>query len=1490
MRKTNSVLKSLLLLSGVISLASCGGGSGGGGDNPPPPQNYKLGMSYSTTAIADSNGQITLPIQVKNYSTSAMNGISYSITGLSPQGTKLNAVTASVSDSSCTNVAAGADCHFVKNIAGVPGATYKVNWEYGGQTSGTTANVSVVDTPVNDGVGIDAISLYYPQATVQNPDGTSSIVVLAYMSEGVYAKDSATNFNSIKFTDSVGNDLHATVIAGNNSGDNAFVGGEAVTFLLTAPRGANSLTYKIETIGTAGATMQTSDPKTVKLVAQDDPQGVLVVSPSIVSLDENHPTQTLYFQNIGNGSVNSLNIKPQDASKITVGSNSCGASLKVGQSCNYQISLNLPAVKLTKGSTGISASYSDAATVANVKVNYRGQDATAGMDIKNTDSDNPDMFDFTYLAAPDSKNIRITNTGENAETIADFAIPAGFAVAAPTDGDTSCNLPLVGQVLQPTASCSFSLVYSNATPTQGPVNGNMTITYNYPSLNGQNATTNTGVVLSYETVPPQGLLRIEPQEPMFDPIFGNTKDSNTKVLKFTNIGNNTASNIISALTSPIFSKAATTCGSTLQIGESCTYTVKFGTAAANYVGNESALLNVKYIAYNQIPATTSATLQGTVLAPNSAKLTPSTAPASITGFAGGTGVKTDPLMIMQGASAGKVTFNVTNTGLMTAESFYVSSGALGNTWTIDNTSTCATSKATSTSLDVNASCSVVLDAVTTVGTGSQNLDLSGVTANWSDDANLSGTSAALVGANTVYTTVYLPAQLVLQGKPATTGTVKVVQGNVGTNTTWNLINGYNEPDHLVTFMSTDPNITVTPNCTVSGTSPICSPITVKATSSATTVPHPDVIGASIAGTATVSPTKLSVNVFAPMNFLVGGGAGTINLLTSNGSTSTLSNVLYPKVTYQATAFGDGKYVSVGESGAIITSTDGINWVGQKSGTTNTLFAIAFGQGKFIAAGNNIILSSTDGVNWGIVKSDTGVNQWIIKNLVYDNTNFIATGVNCPTNFNTMPTCMNKAFDNYSNIVGLYMYSSNGSSWTNSTAPGYGGVVSMVTTNGTTYAINSQYLVTSSDGGVTWSKIIGSGTSGTGMFGSGFSYYNNKYNNQTSYANYVYSLALSNGTVLYTSSYANNGINVYKLDVTNAPKWVSLTSSASNYSNLSSMACNGLNCVATLGQLVSNNPSSYTTATLDLVANKVTWGNNTILTGGIPTFGIALNGSQFMLAGANGINLLSSNNGSTWTGNANPMAQDINGIAYNNGNTFVAVAGAGNILTSTNKGTTWGITTPTGANLFGVAYGAGKFVVVGDQGTILSSTDGLAWNPATTGTNSVIFRSVTYSPAGFVAVGSNGATYTSIDGTSWTSAATYSNSTLYSVAAGNNLFALGGTNALYSGSNIASLANKSTIANGITVRSVIYGDMFYAAGFGSGNNSVLSSTDGQNWTNLAATGLNAGNVYGLAFGGGSLVAVGQSTVAFSDDGVLWDLLPVDQGLWNIVYYTAVGFPQ
>lgn len=78
--------------------------------------------------------------------------------------------------------------------------------------------------------------------------------------------------------------------------------------------------------------------------------------------------------------------------------------------------------------------------------------------------------------------------------------------------------------------------------------------------------------------------------------------------------------------------------------------------------------------------------------------------------------------------------------------------------------------------------------------------------------------------------------------------------------------------------------------------------------------------------------------------------------------------------WTSVAYGNGRFVAVGDHGMITTSVDGINWtVVQQSGAN--LWSVAYGPSAgFVAVGDNeTLLASQDGINWASVYSGSFYN-------------------------------------------------------------------------------------------------------------------------------------------------------------------------------------------------------------------------------------------------------------------------------------------------------------------------------------------------------------------------------------------------------------------------------------------------------------------------------------------------------------------------------------
>lgn len=90
-------------------------------------------------------------------------------------------------------------------------------------------------------------------------------------------------------------------------------------------------------------------------------------------------------------------------------------------------------------------------------------------------------------------------------------------------------------------------------------------------------------------------------------------------------------------------------------------------------------------------------------------------------------------------------------------------------------------------------------------------------------------------------------------------------------------------------------------------------------------------------------------------------------------------------------YGAGTFVAAGESGAILTSSDGATWSLRKSGTKSFLTGVVYGGGQWVVVGDNgTVLTSADGVAWKGRYS--GTTRWL-KGVTYAKGMYVAVGRN-----------------------------------------------------------------------------------------------------------------------------------------------------------------------------------------------------------------------------------------------------------------------------------------------------------------------------------------------------------------------------------------------------------------------------------------------------------------------------------------------------------------
>jgi hypothetical protein len=527
-------------------------------------------------------------------------------------------------------------------------------------------------------------------------------------------------------------------------------------------------------------------------------------------------------------------------------------------------------------------------------------------------------------------------------------------------------------------------------------------------------------------------------------------------------------------------------------------------------------------------------------------------------------------------------------------------------------------------------------------------------------------------------------------------------------------------------------------------------------------------------------------------------------------------------------FGNGKFVAAGPLGTVLTSSDGVKWNEQNSGTLESLAGITFAAGRFVAVGTSgTILTSPDGAVWtprtsGVTTNLGGVGYGIWAGAPGM---FVAAGAG-----------------------GTLLTSPDGETWTPRTSGAtvylsgvaYGNGLFVVTgfygQTGSGYGV----LLTSPDGVVWTSQPIGpvpplyDAEFGGGRFVvTGFGRYSFASTDGTNWtqgggSEDLTRLIYANGKFTATSS---QGIS-HSAD---GLVWNYIDSGYRSYVYDIAFGNGKYVAVGNQGWHMASSDGLYWTSSyrgLVETFNDAAYGNGVF---------VVVGGSGAILTGPEGPGAFVQRDGYT--------RDDLKGVVFAN-DRFVAVGGEGTIRESTN-GINWsGFNLESEPRLQDVCFGDGRFVAVGGGGEVVIY-DGQAAQLAFSGVTQGLFG-VTHGNGVFVAVGSSGSILVSSNALNWADHRQTNLTTLLSVAFGNGTFV-----------TADGFLRVATSSNGITwnTRSLPFALSPEKIIFGAGrfmivtsDNEILSSEDGTEWSRHFTR--SQEGFYGMACGDHTFLGVGE----------------------------------
>ena len=265
---------------------------------------------------------------------------------------------------------------------------------------------------------------------------------------------------------------------------------------------------------------------------------------------------------------------------------------------------------------------------------------------------------------------------------------------------------------------------------------------------------------------------------------------------------------------------------------------------------------------------------------------------------------------------------------------------------------------------------------------------------------------------------------------------------------------------------------------------------------------------------------------------------------------------------------------------------------------------------------------------------------------------------------------------------------------------------------------------------------------------------------------------------------------------------------------------------------------------------------------------------FVIVGANGT-IMTSPDGTTWTSRTSGVSNNLISVTYSKElNLFIAVGVSGTILTSPDGENWTSRTSGVSAQLRDVVYSdeLNLFVVIGFSGTILTSLDGTTWTSRTSGVSTYLYG-ISYSDSLnlFIVSGYNSTILTSPDGMTWTSVSMgISNIDIEKIIYSDKykIYIAICEAYIYISKDFVSWVRKVYKSSLETFIDIIYCNDLNKFIVVGNQGTVLSSSNGEDWTFIRNSTEYIEGIYAIAYSDEIFVALFYGGVVTSSDGMNW----------------------